>query len=45
MFCDPYEVTVLIDACNTLENEVKAKVRKCEGIDCIENFAVASDLL
>ena len=29
---NPYEVTVLIDACNTLENEVKEKIRQLENI-------------
>ncbi len=32
LFGDPYEVTVLIDVCNTLENEVKAKIRQLEHV-------------
>jgi DNA-binding Lrp family transcriptional regulator len=32
MFGNPYEVTVLIDACNTMENEVKEKIRQIEKV-------------
>ncbi|XHH10592.1 MAG: Lrp/AsnC family transcriptional regulator [Candidatus Bathyarchaeia archaeon] len=50
---NPYEVTVLIDACNTLENEVKERVRQTENVlICAESigrynlcaFIVAYDL-
>jgi hypothetical protein len=32
MFGNPNEVTVLIDACNTLENEIKEKIRQVENV-------------
>lgn len=32
MFGSPYEVTVLIDACNTVENDAKEKIRKIENV-------------
>jgi Lrp/AsnC family transcriptional regulator, leucine-responsive regulatory protein len=36
---NPYEVTVLIDVCNTLENDVKAKIRQIENvIICAESI-------
>ncbi len=32
MFGDPYEVTVLVDVCNTLVSEVKTKIRQIEHV-------------
>jgi DNA-binding Lrp family transcriptional regulator len=32
MFGNPYEVTVLVDVCNTFENEVIAKIRQIENV-------------
>jgi DNA-binding Lrp family transcriptional regulator len=29
---NPYEVTVLIDVCNTMENEVKERIRQTENV-------------
>jgi DNA-binding Lrp family transcriptional regulator len=42
MFGSPHEVTVLIDVCNALENEVKAKIRQIENVlicaECIGRY-------
>lgn len=32
MFGNPYEVTVLIDVCNSLANEVKERIRQIENV-------------
>lgn len=32
MFGNPYEVTVLVDVCNTFETEIKEKIRQVKNV-------------
>ena len=42
VFGNPYEVTVLIDACSTLENQIKERIRQIENVlicaECIGRY-------